>query len=635
MVSACSVATCTAAKRSRVERVISAQHHFTSLWKIAIKISHCQISKKTKMAPIWSALDAIDSRNFKIVEAYLSRCSQEELSTRYFNGETLLHKAVGILLDHWDNEDCRRIVVLLTQYVDGRIRNSKQELAVHTIFKCENKCMQTDCVQNDCMHYVLNALLDQTGVLSMCYQDQSLLLPAIKWSKWSIVQGIIMNETSGSRYRSLQETVMWAICSKDVFPSDDILNFLRRFINMRDEHGYRPLMKAAEYGTSQCIIKLVKHGADVTRLNKDEESALYQALTTRVDELTAEAYTALMHRRVINKTPSYNRLTPLHIAAGRGANVAILALVKAGADITRVCCAGYTALHYASQRRHFPVSSEAFEALIDPSIINLQTKGSLATPLHCAAYFDNGTAVEALVKAGADLTLRNCSRETPFEEGLKNVSDTEVVCKLVPRDVYLDSHVIFSYLCRNHTRLFTRTKLPELLARTLVVTKRDDFFHLHPVRGNVRGDGSCMWFLQIRGLSVRTHELKEPMLQVICQLVRKGLWGRTRPQCSEYVAQFSAQQFLVLTENKRQKIEAKLEEVNKESHELDSLFDNMMSLREQSAFAIRRSIQGPKYENIHQLPLPQLLKNYVSLLDLGREICDLVIQYNITHFTLY
>ena len=104
-------------------------------------------------------------------------------------------------------------------------------------------------------------------------------------------------------------------------------------VNIDDEKTETLLHKAARKGNSQFIIKLVEKGADVTKVrirrcyNEHSTNALLMALGQRclgdadfhnpqITELTAEAYSALIHPSTVDWTGS-SGLTPLHRAVKR------------------------------------------------------------------------------------------------------------------------------------------------------------------------------------------------------------------------------------------------------------------------------------------------------------------------------
>ena len=99
---------------------------------------------------------------------------------------------------------------------------------------------------------------------------------------------------------------------------------------------------AVRNGSSECVKKLVKYGADVPRLTRlTSNSALSMSLVGRDSELSREAYAALIHPAVINRAVIHPAVidlahwwgyTPLHIALRKRRSVAIQVLVKSGAD---------------------------------------------------------------------------------------------------------------------------------------------------------------------------------------------------------------------------------------------------------------------------------------------------------------
>eukprot|EP00754_Rhynchopus_humris_P040669 Rhum_TRINITY_DN2377_c0_g1::Rhum_TRINITY_DN2377_c0_g1_i1::g.7018::m.7018 len=104
--------------------------------------------------------------------------------------------------------------------------------------------------------------------------------------------------------------------------------------------------------------------------------------------------------------------TPLHAAARGGAAATVSALLAAGADDAAANSFGSTCYHYAA------VSSNA-AALFDLLLAEApggaeaaeKQDGAGNTPLHVASQLGRAGAVDALLAAGADATVRNGERK--------------------------------------------------------------------------------------------------------------------------------------------------------------------------------------------------------------------------------
>ena len=127
--------------------------------------------------------------------------------------------------------------------------------------------------------------------------------------------------------------------------------------------------------------------------------------------------------------------TPLHDAASWNENPAVItALLKAGADIkVRTFRSDYgggeTPLHFAAQWNENPaVVTALIKAGADPNARDHEGE----TPLHDAAWRNNNPAVvTALIKAGADPNARDHEGETPLHGAARRNNNPAVVTALI------------------------------------------------------------------------------------------------------------------------------------------------------------------------------------------------------------
>jgi ankyrin repeat protein len=99
----------------------------------------------------------------------------------------------------------------------------------------------------------------------------------------------------------------------------------------------------------------------------------------------------------------------LHLAVRSGQLPAVLALIKAGADLNARNSDGQTPLHFSAWKD----SGRIAEALIAAGAkVDVKTRYTKETPLHVAAQRGKTQVVEALTKAGAETNLRGWKKKT-------------------------------------------------------------------------------------------------------------------------------------------------------------------------------------------------------------------------------
>ena len=165
-------------------------------------------------------------------------------------------------------------------------------------------------------------------------------------------------------------------------------------VNARNAYGETPLMRVCQGGAG---VGCRGGGAGDDSGACDEQ----QRLTTLLLLLGADANV---------RDGSGN--TPLHAAARAGAAPTVSALLAAGADDGAANSFGSTCYHYAA------VSSNA-AALFDLLLAEApggaeaaeKQDGAGNTPLHVASQLGRTGAVDALLAAGADATVRNGERK--------------------------------------------------------------------------------------------------------------------------------------------------------------------------------------------------------------------------------
>ncbi|GEN05865.1 Ankyrin repeat-containing protein [Myxococcus fulvus] len=156
------------------------------------------------------------------------------------------------------------------------------------------------------------------------------------------------------------------------------------------------------------VLALVALGADLSAKDSNKRGVLH--LAAMVDD--AGLVKELLRLGVSTDAVDGDKSTPLHAAAEHGSVSCIGPLAKGGVPVDALDGAGRTALFEAR-------TAQVAKALIDAGANPNAGKGW--TPLHQHARFkERGPVIEVLLAAGADVTLKNSSGQTPVQEALEH-----------------------------------------------------------------------------------------------------------------------------------------------------------------------------------------------------------------------
>ena len=201
-------------------------------------------------------------------------------------------------------------------------------------------------------------------------------------------------------------------------------------IDRNDREGDTPLHKASAQGWPSTVSKLIDHGLRIDDKNRYGETPLHKA---SIDG-GHRAIEQLMERgakRIINDKDESGE-TPLHRASLFGSYREIEILMKYGADMNLKNKNGESPLHKAA------VSGQPrnVKSLINANI-DIDKKDIFGeTALHKAAASDSRRTIEALVECGANVSEKNQMDETPlhvviYNFSLRHISFSEIVEKFI------------------------------------------------------------------------------------------------------------------------------------------------------------------------------------------------------------
>ncbi|MDD5456115.1 MAG: ankyrin repeat domain-containing protein [Candidatus Margulisbacteria bacterium] len=215
-------------------------------------------------------------------------------------------------------------------------------------------------------------------------------------------------------------------------------------VNYRDNDKHTPLMFAIYYNQEKFVRDLIKRGADIHARDREREKPVF---TLAVEKGNMNIIKLLFSKGARVNDEDRVGWTALMTAAEQGNPALLNMLVKAGAKINHICKNGWTPLFRAvfggkiynvrillenKADVHLgksPLGSAVYHGhldiikiLIKEGInVNVVDENSMVkdTPLICAAYRRRSAIVVELLKAGADVRLRDYKGRTALLNALE------------------------------------------------------------------------------------------------------------------------------------------------------------------------------------------------------------------------
>jgi hypothetical protein len=168
-------------------------------------------------------------------------------------------------------------------------------------------------------------------------------------------------------------------------------------LSVSNAGSYEDFFSAVKQDDSDAVKVLLSRGFDPDTVNPQGLTGLFLALRDSSLEV-AKALIDWPQTHVESRSPDDE--SPLMMASLRGNRDLVKRLIERDADVNKP---GWTPLHYAATNGHVPVIELLLEnyAYIDAESPN----GT--TPLMMAAYYGTPAAVQVLLEAGADPSLKN------------------------------------------------------------------------------------------------------------------------------------------------------------------------------------------------------------------------------------
>ena len=164
------------------------------------------------------------------------------------------------------------------------------------------------------------------------------------------------------------------------------------------EFASQPLIKAADYGHEECVLSLMKLGADVNERDSFHYTALINAAGKGLDKCVEE----LIRAGADVNAREYESHTALMLAAMGGHLNCVKMLIDAGANLDNSANFNKTALMFAAWNGHHQCVDILIEAGADVNIVSSYGHTGLTGKWRSTDATHYG-CIESLIAAGADV----------------------------------------------------------------------------------------------------------------------------------------------------------------------------------------------------------------------------------------
>ena len=241
------------------------------------------------------------------------------------------------------------------------------------------------------------------------------LLMAIRQSHAHVVKILLENGATPDLMDSMSNSPLSLSISSGLCDGLAIPKMLLDYgadVNLRGRrHEHSPLFIAVKFCESSVIQLLIDRGADVHFREAETEMTMLHAAAEKARPL--EIVKVLVEAGVDADSRESSGMTPLMVAASKGATSTVQALLDCGADIHLSTPEGRIALHFAanSEERH---TAETVRLLMDRGVDPNVRDAQQCTPLHVTREEEGESLKRAklLLDYGADLQARDIEGKT-------------------------------------------------------------------------------------------------------------------------------------------------------------------------------------------------------------------------------
>ncbi|XP_071116428.1 ankyrin repeat domain-containing protein 50-like [Haliotis cracherodii] len=177
-------------------------------------------------------------------------------------------------------------------------------------------------------------------------------------------------------------------------------------INSRGNHGYSPVMMAAERGHKEVVTLLAQKGCDMSHVTNGGNNILHVACTR--GDVSMVKLLLLMNIVDINSRGA-NERTATMMSVLKGHSAVFELLVIEGSDLSPVSSNNNNILHEACVGGDVSIVNY----IISKGVVAINSRGKYdRTPVMVAAEFGHADVLELLVREGGDVNLRSSEGNT-------------------------------------------------------------------------------------------------------------------------------------------------------------------------------------------------------------------------------
>ncbi|XP_060073186.1 ankyrin repeat, PH and SEC7 domain containing protein secG-like [Ylistrum balloti] len=289
----------------------------------------------------------------------------------------------------------------------------------------------------------------------------------------------------------------------------DVLLSSSDAINLTTKTGLSSVHIAASAGLCIVIKHLVQRGCDIRCQDGRGKNALHVVASAKEERNNVHTTQTLISCGCDVECSDFWGSTPLHEAIANDKFDVVELLVNNGADVEARDNIGTSTLHIAAAK-----CSSAIPLLLSKGATVNATNKYLSAPLHFAAWTDSWSAVETLIRHGADQEMKDVSGCTPLNTAL--FTHSESVAEILKRDDCSTSVKAFSNVAN---KLMSKTDFDNLFLEDGKITRTDkDITSFCKRVFNTHGVGQVLFEDEARDIQSAVENIAENIVQKLAEL---------------------------------------------------------------------------------------------------------------------